>query len=79
MEKANGTSLSAAVSLGKEKGYVYIGCDSRGENAVFVLKGLADELETTPQKAYYDNQHHSKRGTLDERWKMIKDFEFTTV
>lgn len=75
----HGVSVSALAKLGKEKGYVLVGCDSRGANAFFVQKGLADDLATPPTRAYYDNQHHAKRGTRESRRALIKDKPFAEV
>lgn len=75
----HGASLAALVKLGEQKGYVFIGAESHGANAFFVKKGLADELKTTPEKAWYDNQHHAKRGSLKERREFIKDKTFITI
>lgn len=48
-----GASLGALVQLGKEKGYVFIGCNSKGNNAYFVRKDkVAGFSEKTIEEAY---------------------------
>lgn len=53
----HGASLRALESLGKEKGYALVGCDSRGVNAFFVKKNLLkDGLNViSSSEAYYSN------------------------
>jgi hypothetical protein len=41
-----GASLKALVELGTSKGYVFIGCNSNGNNAYFVRKDQIKDLET---------------------------------
>lgn len=49
-----GASLAAFTALASEKGYRLIGAQSRGFNAFFMKRGLADDLfpELTPQQVY---------------------------
>lgn len=75
----HGVSLAASVKLATEKGYIFVGCESNGTNAFFVKSGLADELRTTPDVAFYENHHQAKRGTQPERWNMVQDRVFETV
>ena len=55
-----GASLTALTYLGEEKGYVLVGCDSTGTNAIFVRRDvIAGELKAlTPQQAYYRSLHY---------------------
>ena len=59
-----GASLAALCALGKEKGYVLVGCNSAGNNAFFVR---SDRLPATlpamsPEQAYVRNQFRETRG-----------------
>jgi hypothetical protein len=55
-----GASLAALTRLAHHKGYVLVGCDSTGTNAVFVrqdvLTGTLKPL--TPQEAFYQSVEH---------------------
>lgn len=48
-----GASLPALERLGREKGYVLVGCESHGVNAFFVLAELADRFEAAPLERLY--------------------------
>jgi hypothetical protein len=59
-----GASLAALTALGKEKGYVLVGCNSAGNNAFFVR---ADRVPASlppmsPVQAYVRNQFRETRG-----------------
>ena len=59
-----GASLAALCSLGREKGYTLVGCNSAGNNAFFVR---ADKLPSTlramsPEEAFVRNQFRETRG-----------------
>lgn len=48
-----GASLRALEKLGREKGYVLVGCDSRGVNAFFVDAALAGRFAPPPFERLY--------------------------
>ncbi len=63
-----GASLASLCDLAKEKGYVFIGCNSNGGNAYFVRKDKVGDLEAlTPEKGYRETksrEHRDSRGNL---------------
>jgi hypothetical protein len=70
----HGASLPALVTLGKRKGYSFVGCDSFGVNAFFVKDEYAGIVTpVTAHDAFYDNQHKLKRGSQAAQFKLIED------
>lgn len=63
-----GASLNALCYLAKEKGYKFIGCNSAGNNAYFVLDGLAGALaELSCEQGYIlakFREHRDEQGGL---------------
>lgn len=59
-----GASLAALCALGKEKGYVLVGCNSAGNNAFFVRSDRlpASLPAMSPETAYVRNQFRETRG-----------------
>lgn len=69
----HGASLAALAKLGAEKGYVLVGCDSRGANAFFVGREAASGagLEALdPADAFYP-LHERAHLSLDRQWAEI--------
>lgn len=66
-----GASLSAMITLGKTKGYTFVGCEKSRTNAFFVRDTLASKLHITtlPLSAYGENAHHA-RQSRDENGKL---------
>jgi hypothetical protein len=50
-----GASLAALTKLGKEEGYVFVGCETCGVNAFFVRADCAANVfeDRTPRDAFY--------------------------
>lgn len=76
----HGVSLVALIKLGKQKGYIFVGCDSFGANAFFVKSEFAGGLtEVSARDAFYENQHKIKRGMVEQQFDLIKDKEFVEI
>jgi hypothetical protein len=60
-----GASLSALEELGRQKGYVLVGCDFTGTNAFFVRQGLANGKFCAPFVA--ENHYEPPRYFLRRR------------
>jgi hypothetical protein len=57
-----GASLRALCGLAEEKGYVFVGCTSAGNNAYFVRKDLAAPFRTpTPKEGFMDSRFRESR------------------
>lgn len=84
-----GASIEALISLGKSKGYIFVGADSSGTNAFFIHQSLESKLpfSTAPLQEYCST-HHARQsrdafGNLsflqgDERLKAIKHLPLHT-
>jgi hypothetical protein len=77
-----GASLAAFASLGKQKGYSLVACDSKGANAFFVrdenIKGQFAPL--TPADAYFPLTSGTKnRPSATEAFELIKNMPFAEV
>ncbi len=65
-----GASLRALCRLAEEKGYAFVGCNSAGNNAYFVLRELADPfLAVSPEEGFVDGHFRESR---DERGRMSR-------
>lgn len=80
-----GASLKALVSLGKEKGYEFIGCNSKGNNAYF-LRGdhvgsfkIKSVAEGYVLSKFRESQHNGKWITGMDRIKMISGLDIYNV
>jgi len=60
-----GASLNAFCKLAAKKGYTFIGCNSAGNNAFFVLSGLKPEniQELTPEEGFIAAQFRESRDS----------------
>ena len=76
-----GASILSFCDLANEKGYVFIGCNSSGNNAYFVRKDKQKELiEKLPSEGYVLSQFSESRNEMgqltfirgDERLKIIR-------
>src|SRR4030043_1781218 len=77
-----GASLTALAKLGKEKGYLLVGCCSSGFNAFFVRKDIAKNKfsEMTPEKVFYEDVGNNKKfGDLNKQFDKIKNLEFEHI
>lgn len=84
-----GASIRALISLGKKKGYVFVGADSSGTNLFFIHRSLESKLcFTTAPLQEYCSTHHARQsrdtfGKLsflqgDERLRAIKHLPLHT-
>jgi hypothetical protein len=68
----HGASITALAKLGKRKGYVLAGCDSKGVNAFFVRDDLAAAVETvSPEQAWRPHFRRSRRMTPEQQFETI--------
>jgi hypothetical protein len=73
-----GASLAALQELGRRKGYVFVGCNSNGNNAYFVRRDLATrpEIERLQPKfvesSYAEYRVNGRRVRGHERLEVIK-------
>jgi hypothetical protein len=79
----HGASLSAMANVGREKGYVLVGCESHGVNAFFVQRELAtsaDLIEMTPEQAYYEHAWRAaKFGATEAQFELIRHLELVAI
>ena len=77
----HGASLAALAKLGQSKGYELVGCDSRGVNAFFVRKDVAEGRipSISVEEAYYPMARRMKNASLAEQFEVIKDLDFESV
>lgn len=77
----HGASLTALEKLGREKGYVLVGCESAGVNAFFVRQELVtDKLQPlTPEEAYFPHYFRTRHMTVDEQWQRVAAMPFHEV
>lgn len=62
-----GASLPALCHLADQKGYVFVGCNSNGNNAYFVLKEKADQLNNyTAKEGYVASKFREARNEQNE-------------
>jgi hypothetical protein len=83
-----GCSVAALCHLADRKGYVFVGCNSNGNNAYFVKRSLAKNLlAKTPKEGYVLSRFRESRdesGALsfkagDERFAVIADMPVVEV
>jgi hypothetical protein len=59
-----GASVRALCLLAERKGYVFVGCNSNGNNAYFVKRGLAGNLRVlTPERGYVLSRFRESRDS----------------
>jgi predicted O-methyltransferase YrrM len=76
----HGASLAALTKLGEEKGYALVGCESRGANAFFVRRDLAEgKLEAVEPAAAYFPLWERAHLAPDEQFAQISDLELIDV
>lgn len=71
----HGASITALERLGREKGYVLVGCDSKGVNAFFVREDLADKngiSAVTPDQAYRPHFRRTQKRSVEEQMKAVE-------
>ncbi|MCC7357352.1 hypothetical protein IT408_02480 [Candidatus Uhrbacteria bacterium] len=78
-----GTSLSAAVKLGKEKGYTFVGCEpTGGVNAFFIRNDvmISEIEEVTVEQGFIPQMRRAKLfPTADQQFEQIKHLPLEKV
>ena len=77
----HGASLAALAKLGTAKGYVLVGCDSRGANAFFVDREAAAAValaELSPAEAFYP-LHERAHLPLEQQWAQVAHLPLVEV
>jgi hypothetical protein len=70
----HGASIGALHKLGRRKGYVLAGCDSKGVNAFFVradLAAAAGIADTAPAQAWRPHFRRSRKMTTEQQFECI--------
>jgi hypothetical protein len=76
----HGASLTALAKLGGRKGYVLVGCDSRGSNAFFVERDVAaGTLEAVEPRAAYFPVWERAHLTPEQQFAQISHLELVEV
>lgn len=77
----HGMSLPAAVMLGKEKNYRYVGCDSVGVNAIFIRRDIEINpfKEVSAVEFQYDQLHRSMRYNSEAIHRILARHELIKV
>lgn len=78
----HGASLRALAALGGEKGYVLVGCDSRGVNAFFVRRDVAEARglrPVAPEDAFFPSATRSEVMSTDEQFALVRHLELVRV
>lgn len=75
-----GASLKALASLGIQKGYSLVACESTGANAFFVLSELADRVPSASVKeAYFPRPGWPKGLSEEKQQEIITALDFVDV
>lgn len=62
-----GCSLKALCNLAEKKGYIFVGCNSNGNNAFFVKKGKARNLKAlSVEEGYVESKFRDSRNEKGE-------------
>jgi hypothetical protein len=76
----HGASLAALTKLGEQKGYVLVGCDSRGSNAFFVKREpAAGKLEAVEPRSAYFPVWERAHLTPEEQFAQIRHLELVEI
>ncbi len=78
----HGASLAALCRLGTRKGYVLVGCDSRGVNSFFVRKDLAASAAlavVTPQQAFRTHRRRGRRLSQADQTALVSRLPLVEV
>ena len=76
IEYYHGASLTALERLGKQKGYVLLGCESKGVNAFFVRRELAVEAglkSVLPEQAFRPHYWRTLACSQDEQCRILAE------
>jgi hypothetical protein len=74
----HGASLAAFDKLAKARGYVLVGCDSRGINAFFARQDVADKLPALmPQQAFF--AHYQRPESVEGQFARIQHLPFAQI
>jgi len=77
----HGASLSALTKLGNSKGYILVGCDSKGVNAFFVRKDSAHGKlsEVSVEEAFYPHSSRLRIASVQQQYKLIEHQDYVHV
>ena len=78
----HGASLTALQRLGKHKGYILTGCDSRGINSFFVRRDLAENTglkPVTPSHAFRSHFWRTLKMSQEEQYRAVADLPLEEV
>ena len=78
----HGASLAALCRLGTRKGYVLVGCDSRGVNSFFVRSDLAAAAAltaVTPQQAFRTHRRRGRRMSQADQYALVSRLPLVEV
>ena len=77
----HGMSLPAAVKLGMEKGYHYIGCDSLGVNAFFIRKDekFKNFKSVSPSDFFEEQYFRNKKMSIQDQQEILKGLKLVKV
>jgi predicted O-methyltransferase YrrM len=78
----HGASLAALCRLGIRKGYVLVGCDSRGVNSFFVRRDLAAAAALTPvspQQAFCTHRRRGRRMNQANQYAVVSRLPLVEV
>ena len=76
LEYFYGASIFALSRLGERKGYVLLGCDSKGVNAFFVRSDLAASAglkAVEPEQAFKSHFYRTKSHTQERQYRLLSD------
>ncbi len=76
----HGASLTALARLGERKGYVLVGAESRGVNAFFVRRDVAEgRIDAVSPSAAFAPFYEAAHLSRDEAWQMVAHLEYVDV
>jgi hypothetical protein len=78
----HGASLTALARLGRQKGYILAGCDSKGVNALFVRADLAFAAgihPQTPVQAYFPHFSRTRQLSVEEQSRVTMNLPLVEI
>lgn len=77
----HGASLAALTKLANSKGYMLVGCESKGVNAFFVCRDVGEGKlsEVSVKEAFRPHYERLHLGTPDEQFELIKHMDLVDV
>jgi hypothetical protein len=81
----HGASLAALAKVGREKGFILVGCESHGVNAFFVEQHAASDaglVELSPQEAWFEHAWRAERfgaGSSESQFDQIREMPLVEI